>query len=348
MSLWEKLKPTKAGKRLQDEETEDPNDDSDIKLRDSPRRLEGDYPTSKLEIPLRTFIMFWNRQDDADLGRPPLNHLVECVFAQCGIPIVQFPNKDPDIHALYQSTIDTVKSRFHRRWKKIRKAGGVTKANVDLDEVLFHLGERPQLIDPKLFEAADDVDLPASQASGQSIRSSQRSEIEEEVPLQPPDVSKPWDRLSDEYKRKKSNKLFKLFLEFCAKHEADEVDMICEFGHRLTYHNDRELAKTFRAIAQEDYRFPVMSVEKSCFLKATLELTRGKWTFLRNKLADSVRLSTYGEIHAFEIRNLPALEPFHDGWYIPMNKIVESTLKTLPDEVSHFDFISNTYLSSML
>ena len=25
-----------------------------------------------------------------------------------------------------------------------------------------------------------------------------------------------------------------------------------------------------------------------------------------------------------------------------MNKIVESTLKTLPDEVSHFDFISNT------
>ena len=345
MSLWRKLKPTKAGKRLQDKEDEemvDLDDDSDIKLRDSPRRLfgAGDAPTSKLEIPLRTFIMFWNNQDDSQLSRPPLNHLVEHVFANSGIPIVPFPNPDPVIHALYQSTIDTVKTRFNKRWKKIKKAGGITKTVEDLDEVLFHLGETPQLIDAELYEAEDGVDLPASQASGLSIRSSQRSEIEEEVPLQPPDVSKPWDQLSDEYQRKKSNNLFKFFQEFCAKHGADEVDMVCQFGHRLSYHTDRELAKTFKAIAKEGYRFPVLSTEKSCYLKATLELTRGKWTFLRNKLADFVRLSTYAEINAFENRNLPTMEQFHDGWYISLHKSVESTLKTLPDEVSHFTFIS--------
>ena len=241
MSLWRKLKPTKSGKRLQedkeeDEEMEDLEDDSDLKLRDSPRRIleAGDGPVSKMEIPLRTFIMFWNNQDDADFKRPPLNHLVERVFARSGIPIVPFPNKDPVIHAVYQSTVDTVKKRFHRRWQQITKAGGVTKSKVDLDEVLFHLEERPQLIDAKLYEAADGVDLPASQQSGLSIRSSQRSEIEEEVPLQPPDVTKPWDQLSDEYQRKKSNNLFKFFQEFCAKHGADEVDMVCQFGHRLS------------------------------------------------------------------------------------------------------------------
>ena len=318
-----------AGTRLSEVEE---NENDALRSYESPKRF-GATAYTTLTLVFSAIWRFWEAQTPAERKQPPSNQFIELVLTRNWLPLIEFPNPDPILHTQYEAMVDIVRKRFATRLKKIRKYGNPEKAQTDMDEIILCLEDVPTLIDWDRFDPPEGSPLvPGSQ---KSTRSSQKSWIEEEIPFPSffPNL-KPFLEYSTDYQRKKSNELYKLFLEKCEEWSIKPADLACYFGHRATYQEDKLLARTFRKISQDGFRCLNFPIEQASYLKSILELSRRQWTRLRTCLAGFVRLPTDQELTAFLNRSRPVMEPFGDGWYIPLPAAVKSTLQNLPDRVS--------------
>ena len=344
----EKGEPTKENK-LQ----------AEIVVKPSPKRLNASLfaPTPKLTITFQD--MAWRWHDFWDKNKQPKNkrkvvsvQFIEEVFTQTGIPIVEYPTSDPVKDSLYEHSISTLRRRFDKKLESIKEAGGFSKAKIDYEEVMFNLESTQPLIDMNCY---DPPDLPDSQGSDFSIRLSQLSNIEEEVPYpepepepdpQPPAAKarrKDLDQCTPKYQREKMNQLFKVVDEFCENNGMNFTTSICKMGSRYNYVHDRKLAGTFKEIEKGNFTLPfTMPIEDAVYVKSRFIHTQRKWNNYKLFHSNYVSVPPYAKLSQYIHKIIPTKIKFENGFRLPLRTVAKETLERLPDKVSQsFDLIKH-------
>ena len=352
---------TCQGIELQPEQHEsDPKEDQNFEIKPSPKRLNASLfsPTSKLTITLGNMLVKWNEYS-VPKGRKKIvtPQFIEEVLAKIGIPIVEFDqNLDPVNFKLYQDVVDTLRRRFKHILDEKKKAGSIEKAGLDFEEVLFNLEDKPTLIDMDCYVPQSQ---PDSQGSDFTIRSSQFSNIEEEIPFPEPDPDpepdpqpkskttastskrKDFDKLTDDWIRTKMNQLFNGVQEFCETNEIDHTIAICRLGRRFNYVHNRKLANTFKEIEKGNFTLPLtMPMEDAVYVKSRFIPTQRKWTNYKIFHSDYVSVPPYAKLSQYIHKIIPTKIKFENGFRLPLRTVAQETLERLPDKVSQtFDLL---------
>ena len=327
---------------------EEVEDDVEIVVKASPKRLQASLfaPTSKTTITFGNIMWRWNEycQKNPTRKKVVTAHFIQEVLAKTGIPIVEY-NKDlePLKYDRYTIVIDTVRKRFKTRLDKIGSSHG--KAKIDDNEVMFDLEKEQTLIDMNCY---DPPGVPDSQGSDFSIRSSQMSDIEQEVPMPEPEVEddpepkpstsrlrKPLEECVDSTIRDRMTELFNFNQEFCETNGMDFTKAMCRMGHRHNYISDRKLAGTFSEIEKGNFSLPLlMPEEEAVYVKSQFIQTQRKWTNFKAFFKKYVTVPSYSNLSQHIHKIVPAKIPFRNGYRLPLRTVAKETLERLPDKVS--------------
>lgn len=290
-------------------------------------------PTSKMTIDYAFLKELWNNEPLSVRQKSPTNQFIEFALSRSGLPMVQFPNEDTDVNARYAAVVNVLRTRFAKRLNKIKKAGNEKRAGQDMHEIMFSLEGEDILID--LEKYLEPEGLPLSQESGTSVRSTQLSEIEIEVPMPPVPPRKNLEDCHPNYQRDKMTELYHLSLEKSREWGMDPIKTFCKLGARYAHQTDRSLEGTFRKIAEGNYKVPAeLPMEEAVFLKSNFIKTQRKWKDFRLFMKDYVSMPTDEELSKYTDKLTPTFIPFKNGYRINLKEGIEKRLQRMPKEVN--------------
>ena len=330
-------------------EQEEPSDGGDvIVMRDSPRRVGPSLQSSKMIITVLEMLTKWKEQDKETRKRPVSNYFIQLCLAEGDLPMVKYPctgNDEAEAaqkHERYSNVIDVLRKRFANILAKISKYGSAAKAKIDVEKPFFDLEETQDLID---MDAHLPPGIPDSQESGSSVRSSQPSEHELQYPIPPPPPRKPLNQCDPKHVRKVMTKLFNYNLDWFMKWQISPMEGFCKMAHREYYHNDRELANTFKQIEQGNFKIPAeVPIDKCVYLKSHFIKTQRMWQDFRIFMKPYLTLPTDAKLTKHTKTMIPELLPFKSGWRVPLDVVAKETVKSLPTKVKQSNKIFSSYL----